>query len=177
MTKDLDTPIVGNLSFASHAPETEAERCLLILQAALNVAGKESSSRKVSRLKKAMQKNSGRRYSFELHPVAKATQELPSVLPDHLTDALGALLKKSLHAVKVQAPDVKKTSSGHILVKYLFVCPATTMSSDLRALLTSEVSKNQLPGLLSFSVHSVRSKAKGEWVGVAVQCSFKKDKS
>jgi len=116
----------GNLTFSHYTVETAAERYVLALQAALTVQPREVASRslkKLLRLKKLMQKNPIRKYSFALvQAVRPEASSLPTKEPEvsDRTD-LVCLVAEDITGLSVHSKEVKVASSGHLIVKLVLV--------------------------------------------------------
>jgi hypothetical protein len=185
--KTEDKPF-GNLSFSNYTMETEAERCLLAIQAALRVKGYSPSHpamKKVLRLKRSMSRNKIRRYSFNLIPTKVALLEKPKKEGEPLNDMselIVPVLEKATGLV-FHSKESKVTSSGHFLVKFVLtgkveqcrVEPDTNGSVNrVREEIAATMFNEHRDALSSFSLQPFRVRAdeKGR-VGLSVQCIYR----
>jgi len=177
----------GNLSFSNYTMETDAERCVLALQAALKVHGytpAHPTMKKVLRLKRSMGRNKIRRYTFDLVPAkTEASTAPPRPVPTNdYAESLAPLLER-VTGLKLHSKDAKVATSGHLIVKFVLVGtlesariePGTKSvftPNKAREAIALEVMRD-LKELTSFSVQPLRIRTDKGRMGMAVQCIYR----
>ncbi len=180
----------GNLTFSSYTMETDAERCLLAIQAALRVHGYSSSHptmKKVLRLKRSMTRNKVRRYTFTLIPTSPDVPQTrsPAPVPEDDKSRLIAPILEEVTGLVFHSKESKVASSGHFLVKFVLVgrihtariSPgAGTVTADkAREEVAARVVRDLKDELSSFSVQPFRIRADmaKNVIGLSVQCIYR----
>lgn len=182
----------GNLTFSRYTLETDAERCLLALQAALSVKGYNPSHpamKKVLRLKRSMSRSKIRRYSFNLiqAEVSPSLEPKPQVIgnPPDTGELLAPILER-ITGLALRSKTSKRTSSGHSLVSFVLggklkdcrIVPGTMspISVDVaRGEVARVVARELGEQFSSFSLQPFRirfDESKGV-IGLSIQCFYK----
>lgn len=172
--------IFGNLTFSHYAPDTEAERQVLSLQAALvalSTADKPSSSlRKLLRLKKAMQKNKLRKYTFVLSPVKQLAAGALPIKEQEASDCLEVLSSviKEVTGCSVKTTEVKLATSGHRLLSLVLegkqILPAPAV---IKTNVTSLILSRHGDLILSFVLQSCTLTILESVTTLSIQCVYK----
>ena len=176
----MTTPTFGNLTFSHYAPTTEAERQVLSLQAALtllSVPDKPTVSlKKLLRLKKAMQKNKLRKYTFDLVPVARPSAAPLPVKEQEATDQVAVVSSAicSLTGLHVQSSQVKVATSGHLILNLQLLGSLADYREDpeIKKTITKMVKRNHSDVIHSFILQTL-SVFKTTEVNMEVQCVYK----
>lgn len=171
----------GNLTFSHHAPSTEAERQILSLQAALTLLASPDapspSLKKLLRLKKAMQKNKLRKYTFDLAPVKQPEAQPLPIKPQEASDRL-ELIKSVIESVvgfPAVASEVKLASSGHRILSLTLQGEGSlfTVLEDVKGVVAKKMLRDHRKEIPSFIFQSCTALATGTSTTVSVQCIYK----
>lgn len=171
----------GNLTFSHHAPSTEAERQILSLQAALTMLAPPNvpfpSLKKLLRLKKAMQKNKLRKYTFDLTPVKQPEAAPLLVKVQEASDRLD-LIKSVIESVtgfSTKTSEVKLASSGHRIL-HLTLQGESDLAVSLevvKATVAKRVLADHRGEIPSFIFQSCTSLKSDTTTTISVQCVYK----
>ena len=184
---------LGNLSFDQYTLETDAERFIVSIEAALVVHGFGPSSdtiKLVHKLKRSMKRNKTRRYSFSVHPVSsiaslaaaeKKKEEAnpePEVVPTEEFFAIKDSLSRCTGLAHISYK-LKQTSSGYFIATFVLAGPSKDLlfggsSALLREHLASSLLERTKDEVFSFCVSSIKVSEQGNSVGVKCQCLYKR---
>lgn len=179
----------GNLTFSSYTMETDAERYVLALQAALRVKGytpAHPTMKKVLRLKRSMGRNKTRRYTFNLvqaKPEESVTPQNKSIVTNDRSELLSPILER-VTGLQFHSKEAKLASSGHFIVKFVLVGKAEDARIEpgtnsplgpnkAREAVASAVMLELGTELSSFSVQPFRIKMDKGRIGLSVQCIYR----
>jgi hypothetical protein len=168
--------------------ETDAERYVLALQAALRVKGytpAHPTMKKVLRLKRSMGRNKTRRYTFNLMQAKVETPTLQNkpVVTNDRSELLSPILER-VTGLRFHTKEAKLASSGHFIVKFVLVGrseeariePGTNSPVGplkAREAVASAVLAELGTELSSFSVQPFRIKMDKGRIGLSVQCIYR----
>ena len=122
-TKATNNNPYGNLSFSDYTLETEAERLVLSLQAAMKVSGFPVSGKAwktLLKLKKAMARS--KKYSFTVVPSVRSEEEPEEELPAPNREQAGCVAEVMGNCLGIHLKKftVRPTSSGYNIVRGVY---------------------------------------------------------
>lgn len=186
----MTTPVpkeFGNLSFDNYTVETDAEKQVLAIQAALQVRGyvaTHPTMKKVLRLKRSMSRNKVRKYTFNLVPVRVEIPERVKQAPNEDFSELLIPLLEGITGLKYHAKEAKTASSGHLIVKFVLFGALSTSKVEpgpqavlsprkAQEALALEVVKKLGTTLTSFSSQPFKTKVHKTTMAMSVQCIYR----
>lgn len=184
MPESKDSPF-GNLAFDHYTLDSEAEKSILALQAALTVAGYTDGTptmKGLTKLKRSMKRNSVRRYTFAVRPVIHPAGTLPEkpvleTFTDEELTPFVVVAYENASGLTLHHKTVKKASSGHMITDVFLAGKEKDCLFDVR---TPDLLQEHVAVLLaesnvlsSFVVQFLRAKSKDENIVVHSQCLYK----